>query len=116
MSNVSDDVSSLCSNMSDMTVSCFGEDVPLEDAVDSIFKQIQEHINQMHCEIRNLCMAEDRNMDYEECFEYHMAIDEHVKQACTVFKELTKVSKQILPTKPKGFVDPRKRNLQPIAE
>ena len=118
MSNVSDDISSLCSNMSDMTVSCFGEDVPLEQAVDDIFKQIQEHINEVHVQIRQLCQSEDRNETYDEAFEYHLQLSDHVDEAIVVFRELKKVSSQILPKdiKPKGWVHPRKRNLPSITE
>lgn len=115
--NYSDNESSICSTASGMTVSCFGEDdVPLEEAIDGIFKQIQDHINQMHCEIRNLVQSDDRGEDYDECYAYWAAIKEHVDEGCKVFKELTKVARQILPPKPKGWIEPSKRNLPSIPE
>ena len=104
-----DDTKSVCSEMSEVGV-MYGDDdnVPLDVVVDMIFKQIQEHINEIHVQLRNLVMAEDRNEDYLECLIYHENLSDHVKQGCDVFKSVIKVSKQLLPTKPKGFKDPRK--------
>jgi hypothetical protein len=101
--------SSICSQMSEMSVTYNGvDDVPLDRAVDEIFSQIQHHINQIHVELKNLVMSEDRGDDYLECLEYHEELTEHVHGACDMFKSVTKVSKQLLPSKPKGWVDPRK--------
>lgn len=108
MPNLNDDASSICSVMSDMTVSAFGEDMLLEDAVDKIFKDIQDHINQLHCELRNLCMSEERADTYDEAKEYVDAITDHVKEGSKVLKELIPVCKQLLPAKPKGYKPPNK--------
>ena len=105
----SDVASSCVSEMSGFSVSHNGnDDMPLEDAIDHIFSNIQEHINQIHVELRNLCMSADRNEDYGECLEYHEALKEHVIEGCNMFKSVVKVSKQLLPTKPKAWIDPRK--------
>lgn len=103
-----DDISSICSGMSEVTVSAFGEEMLLENAVDQIFKEIQEHINQIHCELRNLCMSEDRADTYDEAKEYLDEITTHIKDGCKVLKELIPVCKQLLPPKPKGWKDPKK--------
>jgi uncharacterized protein YgfB (UPF0149 family) len=105
--------SSICSTMSNVTVSAFGEDVLLEDAVDDIFKQIQTHINELHIQIRQLCMTEDRNDSYEEAYEYYYEIIEHVKEANVIFKELPKVCKQILPPRPKELPKTFEKEFKP---
>ena len=101
--------SSICSQMSEVSISYNGtDDVPLDQAVDEIFGEIQRHVNQIHIELRNLVMADDRGDDYLECLEYHEKLSEHVIGGCDMFKSVIKVSKQLLPKKPAGWVDPRK--------
>ena len=101
--------SSICSQMSEMSVTFNGvDDVPLDVAVDEIFRSIQHHINQIHVELKNLVMSEDRGEEYLDCLEYHEELSEHVRGACEMFKSVIKVSKQIMPPKPRGWVDPRK--------
>lgn len=97
-------ISSMGSNMSERSVSCFGEDMPLEEAIDEIFKQIQEHINELHVQVRQLCQSEDRADTYDEALEFYTGVASHVKEGNIVFKELVKVCKQLLPKKPKGWV------------
>ena len=108
-SDLNDVASQASSVMSEISVSYNGEDdVPLEDAVDDVFKQIQEHINMIHIQLRQLCMADDRNEDFLECLKYHESLSEHMNEGSTLFKSVIKISKQLLPKKPKGWVDPRK--------
>jgi hypothetical protein len=94
----------MASNMSERSVSVFGEEMPLDEAIDQIFKDIQGHINDMHMSIRELCQSEDRNDTYEEALDFFDAVASHVKEGNVVFKELVKVCKQLLPPKPKGYV------------
>ena len=65
-----------------------------------------------------LCQSEDRADTYDEALEYNEALSEHVKDACNVFKDVIKVSKQLLPKKPKGWVkaNENKENLPPVQE
>jgi hypothetical protein len=98
------DNQSICSNQSNVSVSIWGEEMELEVAVDTIFKQIQDHLNELHGQIRQLCMSEDRNDSYDEALEFYDAIVKHTKEAVLVFKDLPKVMRQILPPKPKGWV------------
>ena len=87
--------------MSEVSISYNGtDDVPLDQAVDEIFGEIQRHVNQIHIELRNLVMADDRGDDYLECLEYHEKLSEHVIGGCDMFKSVIKVSKQLLPKKP----------------
>ena len=95
--------SSICSNTSEITVSAFGEEMELTEAVDTIFNQIQDHINELHVQVRQLSMCEDRNESYEEAYAYYYEVGAHVKEGGNVFKELTKVMKQLLPNRPKDL-------------
>ena len=92
--------------------------MPLDEAIDDIFKQIQSHINDMHCSIRELCQSEDRNDSYEEAGEFYDAVASHVKEGNVVFKELVKVCRQLLPPKPRNYVakNAPSTSLAPIKE
>lgn len=112
---------SICSDTSQVSVAYNGDDnMPLDDACDMIFKEIQQHINDIHVQLRMLCQSEDRNETYDEAFEYHDALTSHVKEACVVFKDVVKVSKQLLPKKPKGWINLKKaqgsNDLPPVQE
>jgi hypothetical protein len=108
--------STICSSMSQVTVSAFGEDVPLEEAVDHIFKDIQDHINELHVQIRLLCMTEDHGDSYEDAYEYYHHIVDHIKEGQSMFKELPKVMKQILPIRPVGLEKDWEKNYIPKTE
>ena len=96
--------SSNCSAMSSVTVSAFGEeDVPLEEAVDTVFKELQTAVNELHVQIRQMCMTEERGDSYEEAYQFQHAIKAHVEEGCNMLKELIKVTKQLLPPRPKGL-------------
>ena len=105
------EIESVCSSMSDFSVSVNGQEMKLDEAVDDIFAQIQTAINQIHVDLRNLCQSDDRNDSYDEALEYHTAITEHVKTGADMFKSIIKVSKQLLPSKPKNWKDPKKVRL-----
>ena len=92
---------SLCSNMSEVSINYDGEEVELGEAVDHIFKEIQHHINQTHCEIRQIVQWEDRNETYEETKVYFDDMELHIREGCALFKDLIKVMRQVLPKKPK---------------
>ena len=95
------DTSSICSAMSDVSISYNGEEMDLDDAVDHIFKELQTHINQTHVEIREICQWYLRGEDYEETKVYFDNMVSHITEGCALFKDLTKVIKQIMPPKPK---------------
>ena len=101
----------ICSNasgMSEVSVSMNGTEMLLEEAVDQIFKELQEHINHIHCQLRQLCQCEDRNDTYDEAKEFLDEIVDHIKEGNKVMKELIPVCKQLMPKKPKGWKDPNK--------
>lgn len=103
-------ISSLASGLSEVSVSYNGEDMMLEDAIDHIFKELQQCINEIHVQLRQLCMSEDRGDTYDEAKEYLDQITDFVKDGTKVLKDLIPVCKQLLPPKPKGWVDPKKLN------
>lgn len=112
-SNESDsDIASVCSQMSDFSVSVNGEDMPLDQAVDNVFAQIQTAINQIHCDLRQMCQSEDRSDTYEESLEYHNSVKEHITEGCVMFKSLIAISKQLVLPKPKGWKDPKKVGIE----
>jgi hypothetical protein len=89
---------SICSTMSTMSVSVFGEDdVVLEVALDSIFKQLQTSLDDAHCEIRTMAMDLDRECnDFKISYEHDSKIQEYVDGLAGLFKELKSVSKQVM--------------------
>ena len=94
--------SSICSNMSAMSVNYMDEEMELGDAIDYIFKELQHYINQMHVEIRNISQWDDRDLSYDETLPYFENLQAHVKEGGILFKDLIKVIKSIMPAKPKA--------------
>jgi methyl coenzyme M reductase subunit D len=88
--------SSVCSDMSTMSVSVFGEEVVLEVAIDNIFNQIQDSINNTHCEVREMCCDLDRENDFKVSYEHYEKINNYSDDLAMLFKELKSVSKQVL--------------------
>ena len=93
---------SICSAMSDVSVSYNDEEMNLDDAIDHIFKELQTHINQTHVEIREIAQHELRGEDYEETKVYFDS-KTHITEGCHLFKDLIKVIKQIMPKPPKAL-------------
>ena len=93
--------SSLCSNMSNVSINYDGTEVDLDECVDHIFKELQHHINGTHVQIREMCQHDLRGDSYEEAKVYFDAMAVHIKEGNELFKDLLKVMKQILPKKPK---------------
>ena len=98
---MSKDTESICSAMSDVSISYGGEEMNLDDAIDHIFKELQTRINQTHVEIREIAQHELRGEEYEETKVYFDSMVEHVTEGCHLFKDLIKVIRQIMPKPPK---------------
>ena len=94
-------VSSLCSNMSSVSINYDGNEVDLDEAIDHIFRELQHHINSTHVNIREMCQHDLRGDSYEEAKVYFDAMAVHIKEGNDLFKDLLKVMKQVLPDKPK---------------
>ena len=95
MSN-DNDTSSICSVMSDASISYNGEEMNLDDAIDHIFKELQVHINQTHVEIREICQRGLRGEDDEETIVFLNNMTNHKEEGCRLFQDLKKVIKQIM--------------------
>ena len=89
------------SSSSMMSVSVFGEEMTLNNAMDQVFKEIQSRINNCHCSIREMSMMDDRNEPYIESLKIHCDVDEFITELGALFKELKSVSKQVLGKCPK---------------
>jgi hypothetical protein len=87
---------SICSTMSTMSVSVFGEEIILEQALDDIFKQLQTSLNDCHSETREMAMNLDREDDFKIFYEHDRKIQEFVDGLTVLFKELKSVSKQVM--------------------
>jgi hypothetical protein len=87
---------SICSTMSTMSVSVFGEEIILEQALDSIFKQLQTSLNDCHSQTREMAMDLDRDDDFKIFYEHDRKIQEFVDGLTVLFKELKSVSKQVM--------------------
>ena len=107
---------SIYSDMSEASIMMGDTEINAGEYLDETFKSIQSHINDLHAQARMMLMADDRNEDYEECLEYYKAIVHHVKEACIVFKDLPKAVKQLMPPKPRGYVDPTETTLGAVPE
>jgi hypothetical protein len=100
---MSKDNDSICSAMSDVSISYNGEEMELDDAIDHIFKELQTHINQTHCTIREITQWDLRNESYDEVKVYFDEMVTHIKEGSALFKDLIGCIKQILPPKPKAL-------------
>jgi hypothetical protein len=95
-------IGSTCSSM----VSFRGEDeVDVSEALDVLFKEMQENLNGCHCSVRQLAMSEERADTYMEAAEHHFAIEDYANVLTVLFKELKSVSKQVLGTCPSQYKD-----------
>ena len=93
---------SVCSsNGSSQSVSVFGQEAELEVATDTIFKELQNTLNQTHCAIRQLLQIEERNDTFLEAAEIHHDIADFSQEFAELMKELSKVSSQVLGKCPK---------------
>ena len=90
---------SISSQMSDMSVSYCGSEVPLADALDQVFTELQGTLNSLHCATRTLAMMPDQDNDYLEELDQVLQISDGVDQMTELFKELKSVAKQVLAQK-----------------
>ncbi len=84
------------SNASELSVSYYGEELPLEQALDSSFKALQENLNNCHCTTREVVMGADRNEDFGTMLELRFDIEDYVDEMTKHFKELNGIMKQII--------------------
>ena len=87
--------------MSDLSVSYYGEEVDLEQALDDIFKRIQEFHNSTHCSVRELAMMPEQDDDFLQAYELNCVIDDRIGGIVDLMRELKSICKQVLGPVPK---------------
>ena len=100
-------MSSICSNAS--SINFRGEEVEVDVAIDSLFQEIQQNLNNCQCSLRELSMSEERADTFLEAVGHHFEIDDYVDTLLSLFSELKGVSKQCLGTCPKEHKDEYKK-------
>ncbi len=91
------EVSSTASWLSQMSVDFQGQtDIPLEQALDEVFTQLQQYINGTHCYTREFVAMFDQDNEYTEEFKKMLEIYENIDGVADLFAELKSVLKQCL--------------------
>ena len=86
---------SVCSQMSEISISIHGEDVNLIEAIDTVFRDLQQHINSSQCNLRNLAQCGERNDEFQVSHKYCCSIDDDLSEMLLLFKDLKSIVKQI---------------------
>lgn len=92
---------SVSSNMSHQSVSYYGEEMDVEEAIDTTFIKCQQFLNDIQMNMRGLAMTGDQDDDYLVALEIHHKVVSDIDGLARLFRELKSVSKQILGTCPK---------------
>ncbi len=111
---------SVSSAISDLSVSYFGQEVNLEEALDTTFKQIQTFVNDCHCSVRTLAMVPEQDDDYMVALDLYHEIVVAIEGMTSLMGELKSISKQVLGKPPtelkqevaKRVLDFKQRQLQ----
>jgi hypothetical protein len=91
-------------------VSYRGEDrVELDEALNSLYGDIQTHLNYSQCSIRQLAACPEQDADFIEAVKIYFELTDYVECLLGLFKELKGVSKQCLGKCPKEFKDEYKK-------
>ena len=96
-------MSSVGSNCSSVTFR--GEEVDVSQALDELFREIQDNLNHTHCSVRQLAQCEERADTYLEAATFDFQIQDYVDTLLSLFKELQKVSKDVLGKPPNEYRD-----------
>ena len=97
------DMLSMCSTASTMISVRGDEEIDAESAVDRGIKDIQQGLNAINVELRNMLMGDERDDEYEEMYPHAQTIFGITKEAKTLFKEIESITRQLLGKKPIGF-------------
>jgi hypothetical protein len=92
------------------SVSFRGEEIDVSDALDMLFKDLQENLNHCHCSVRQLAQCEERADTFMEAAQFDFEIQDYVEGLTGLFKELKQVSKDVL-----GKPPPEYKSLYSIA-
>ena len=86
---------SVCSQMSEMSVLIGGEETNLVEAIDTVFRDLQQHLNSSQCNLRNLAQCGERSDEFEVSHKYCCSIDDDLSEMLLLFKDLKSIVKQI---------------------
>lgn len=101
------------STRSTASVSFYGDEIEFEKAIDQTFLDCQEHLNQLHVEVRNLSMCDvDDHQVYMEALKAFHAVLDNIDGLAVVFKELKSVAKQALGPAPKALKEEVKQEVE----
>ena len=82
--------------MSNMSVSYCGSEIPLSEALDECFLELQAHLNHLHSYTRTLAMMPDQDNDYEIELRQVLVINDTIDDISCLFTELKSVVKQVI--------------------
>ena len=103
-------MSSVGSNCSSVTFR--GEEVDVSQALDELFREIQDNLNHTHCSVRQLAQCEERADTFIESATFDFEIQDHVDTLLSLFKELQSVSKDVLGKPPAEYRDEYKKMVE----
>jgi hypothetical protein len=81
--------------MSEMSISMHGEETNLVEAIDTVFRDLQHHLNSSQCTLRNLSMCNERSDEFQVSHKYCVEIDQDLSEMLLLFKDLKSIVKQI---------------------
>lgn len=94
------------------SISFRGEEVDVSEALDELFKDIQEQLNYCHCAVRQLAQCDERADTFMEAAAYDFEIQDFVTTLVDLFKELKTVSKDVLGKPPTEYKDEYKATIE----
>ena len=86
---------SVSSAMSGMSVSIHGEEMPLDQAIEETFKQLQTHLNNTQTNLIQLSMTEDRGEGFKYSYEMQKKVEWSISEMTLLFKDLKSITKQV---------------------
>ena len=87
---------SVASNSSAISVSYYGEELPLDQALDECFNSLQQNLNSTHCTVRELAMTADQGENYEFGLRKVLLIQDTIDIMTDIFRELKGVVSQVI--------------------
>ena len=87
--------SSICSAMSEISISLNGVEQSLEQAIDDTFKELQQNLNFCQTNLRNLAQCEERGDEFEISHDICSKINSNILEMKELFLDLHSIVKQI---------------------
>lgn len=84
------------STASSVSVSLFGEEMDFEKAIDEMYNNLQDSLNQCHTATRELNMLSERDEDFETLATVGFEIIDFADKCSEMFSELDNVIKQVV--------------------